>query len=326
MEQPTPASSRAAASRAAVPARLNLALLAGSIAVTAACLYAASNGASWGLRIFAAIAFSFVNNTIFSLMHEAVHGVFHPNPTINEAAGRISAAFFPTAFSLQRTFHLAHHRNNRSDCERFDYYGPQENRVLKFAQWYCILTGIYWAASPVFCVVYALTAGLVPWTRLLAADNRLGRQTSAEPFLESLRSVSPTTARIDVAISAAIQAAMIYLLDLNLVGWAMCYACFAMNWSSLQYTDHAFSSLDRHEGAWNLRVNPVVRLIFLNYHHHLAHHREPGIPWTELPRLVRAEDPNPTFWSIYLRMWAGPRPLPGRDQIVAENDSLSPSP
>ena len=47
MEQPTPASSRAAASRAAVPARLNLALLAGSIAVTAACLYAASNGASW---------------------------------------------------------------------------------------------------------------------------------------------------------------------------------------------------------------------------------------------------------------------------------------
>jgi fatty acid desaturase len=86
-----------------------------------------------------------------------------------------------------------------------------------------------------------------------------------------------------------------------------------VNWSSLQYTDHAFSSLDRQEGAWNLRVNPVVRLIFLNYHHHLVHHREPGIPWTELPRLVRPEDPSPSFWSIYLRMWAGPRPLPGKN-------------
>jgi fatty acid desaturase len=299
--------------RAAVPARLNLALLAGSITATAACLYLASNGSSLTLRIGAAVAFSFFNNTLFSLMHEAVHGVFHPNPTINGCAGRLSAAFFPTAFSLQRAFHLAHHRNNRSDRERFDFYAPHESRFLKFVQWYCILTGLYWVASPLFCVIYAATAGLVPWARLLAPNNRFGRQTSAEPFLDSLRGVSPTAARIDVAISVLIQAIMAYLLGLDLVGWFLSYACFAVNWSSLQYTDHAFSPLDRHEGAWNLRVNPVVRLLFLNYHHHLAHHRDPSMPWTALPDLVRAEDPNPTFWSIYLRMWAGPRPLPAAD-------------
>ena len=34
---------------------------------------------------------------------------------------------------------------------------------------------------------------------------------------------------------------------------------------------------------------------------------------TELPRLVRPEDPSPSFWSIYLKMWAGPRPLPATD-------------
>ena len=303
------ASSRAGA---AIPARLNLVLLAVAIMVAAGCLYLASNGAPLALRIGAAIAFSFVNNTNFSLMHEAVHGVFHPNPAVNDAAGRICAAFFPTSFSLQRVFHLSHHRNNRSDIERFDYYGAHENRLLKFAQWYCILTGLYWIAAPLFSAIYALTAGLVPWARLLAPDNRFGRQTSAEPFLDSLRGVSATSARIDVAISIAIQAALIYLLDLDLAGWALCYACFAVNWSSLQYTDHAFSPLDRHEGAWNLRVNPLVRLIFLNYHHHLAHHREPGRPWTELPALVRPDDPNPSFWSIYLRMWRGPRPLPER--------------
>jgi fatty acid desaturase len=296
-----------------VPGRLNLALLAGAVAVSACCLYLASNGGSLAMTTGAAVAFSFFNNTIFSLMHEAVHGVFHPNPKINAFAGRIASAFFPTAFSLQRAFHLSHHRNNRSDRERFDFYGPQENRVLKFTQWYCILTGLYWAASPLFCVVYAATAGLVRWDKLLAADHRLARQTSAESFLDSLHNVPSATARVDVAISAAIQAAMIYLLDLNLLGWLLCYACFAVNWSSLQYTDHAFSPLDRQEGAWNLRVNPVVRLIFLNYHHHLAHHREPGVPWIELPRLVRSDDPNPTFWSIYLKMWAGPRRLPGKD-------------
>lgn len=302
------------ASFAAIPARLNLALLAGTIAVTATCLYLVSHSGSLPIVIAAAIAFSFFNNTMFSLMHEAVHGVLNPDPRLNDAAGRIAAAFFPTAFSLQRAFHLAHHRNNRSDSERFDYYGPHENRLLKFAQWYCILTGLYWIASPLFCVVYTLTAGIVPWTRLLAPDNRFGQQTSAEPFLESLKSVRPMSARLDVALSAAIQAALFYLLDLSFAGWLICYACFAVNWSSLQYADHAFSRLDQHEGAWNLRVNPIVRLIFLNYHHHLAHHRAPGTPWTQLPRLVRPEDPSPTFWSVYLRMWAGPRPLPKKGQ------------
>ena len=46
---------------------------------------------------------------------------------------------------------------------------------------------------------------------------------------------------------------------------------------------------------------------------HLAHHRAPGMPWTGLPGLVRPEDPAPTFWSIYLTMWRGPRPLPTKN-------------
>ena len=309
--------SRAAAWRAAIPARLNLALLVGAVMVTAVCLYLASHTGSWAVMIAAAIAFSFVNNTIFSLMHEAVHGVFHPNAAINEAAGRIAAALFPTAFSLQRTFHLAHHRNNRSDCERFDYYGPRENRLLKFAQWYCILTGLYWAASPVFCVIYALTARIVPWTRLLKPDNRFGQQTSAEPFLESLRSVHPRTARLDIALSVAIQGAMIYLLDLSFAGWALCYACFAVNWSSLQYTDHAWSPRDMREGAWNLRFWPITQAIFLNYNLHLVHHRQPDIPWIHLRRFVRHGDPNPSFWPIYLSLWGGARPAPATVQTVA---------
>ena len=67
---------------------------------------------------------------------------------------------------------------------------------------------------------------------------------------------------------------------------AVCYAAFAINWSSLQYTDHAFSKLDVRDGAWNLRVNPSTRLLFLNYHHHLAHHRHPQVPWIHLGRFV----------------------------------------
>ncbi|HYU30569.1 MAG TPA: fatty acid desaturase, partial [Thermoanaerobaculia bacterium] len=79
-----------------IPGALNLALAVAAPAAALGLLAFASHTPSWGWRIAAALAFSYVNNTIFSLLHEAVHGHFHPSRTINEAAGRFLAAFFPT--------------------------------------------------------------------------------------------------------------------------------------------------------------------------------------------------------------------------------------
>ncbi|MCI2400566.1 fatty acid desaturase [Aliiroseovarius subalbicans] len=294
-----------------IPGRLNLTILLGGIAGLAACLWVASHAPWWGV-IPAMIAFSFGGNTMYALMHEAVHRHFHPRPVVNENAGRIIAGFFPTAFSLQRAFHLAHHRNNRTELERFDYYAPGENRLIKAVQWYMILTGLYWIALPLFAVIYFIAADLIRWRHLFGDKGAwFSKQTSAQEFLDALEEVPVWRARTDIAIAAGVQLVLIVALDISLTGWLACYAAFALNWSSLQYTDHAFSELDRTEGAWNLKVNPVTRRIFLNYHYHLAHHRDPSIPWTDLPHHVRPSDPRPTFWQIYRQMWAGPRPLPG---------------
>ncbi len=297
-----------------MPARLNLVLVGGMGASLCTLLWLASHAQSWWLVLAAAVAFSFLNNTAYSLMHEAVHRHLHPNPLVNEAAGRLLAAFFPTAFSLQRVFHLAHHRNNRTEHERFDYYRPGENRLIKFAQWYCILTGLYWLISPLFCLVYCLAADLLRWRTLFGAKGDwFSRQTSAQEFLDAVETVPVRTARLDILFSLAVQAALAWFLDLSLFGWCAAYAAFAVNWSSLQYTDHAFSPLDSHEGAWNLKVGPLSRLLFLNYHFHLVHHRDPSIAWIDLPRHARTEDPSPRFWTIYLRMWKGPRPVPAAE-------------
>jgi len=264
------------------------------------------------VTLIAGIAFSFVGNTFYSLMHEAVHRHFHRSAWVNEAAGRFAAGFFPTAFSLQRAFHLSHHRNNRSEHERFDYYAPHENRAIKFLQWYLILTGVYWVLPPLFCSVYFFAAEILNWRRLFGARGAwFARQTSAESFLGVLNSVPIWKARADTIVSLLIQVALFVVLDLSFAGWAICYALFAVNWSSLQYTDHAFSELDTKEGAWNLRVNPSIRLLFLNYHFHLVHHRDPSIPWIHLPKHASEADPSQSFWSIYLQMWRGPKPLPG---------------
>jgi fatty acid desaturase len=289
----------------------NVVLMVGTVGIAAGCLWTASHATSPLVVLIAAILFGFVNNTLFSLMHEAVHGMFHSNRTVNEAAGNIAAAFFPTIFVVQRLSHLTHHKNNRSDVERFDYYEPSDNHVLKVAQWYSILTGLYWLFIPVFTTVYALFGGFIPWRRIVATDGVVGRQTSATAYFESLQLIPMSSIRFGYLLTIAVQALLIWGLDLSFWRWAACYACFGLIWSSLQYADHAFSALDKHEGAWNLTVSPFTRLTFLNYHFHLCHHRDITVPWRKLPDRVRNDDPTIPFKHMLYFMWAGPRLKPG---------------
>jgi fatty acid desaturase len=289
----------------------NLVLMAGAIASAMACLWAASHAMSPLVVLLAAVLFGFANNTIFSFMHEAVHGMFHPNRMVNETAGNIAAAFFPTVFVVQRLSHLTHHRNNRSDVERFDYYQPGDNHLLKVAQWYSILTGLYWLFIPVFTTIYALFGDLIPWRRIVATNGVVGRQTSATAYFDSLQQIPMSRVRFGWLLTIVVQLALFWSLDLAFWRWAACYACFGLMWSSLQYADHAFSTLDEREGAWNLTVSPFTRMAFLNYHFHLCHHRDPTVQWRRLPEQVRRDDASLAFTHILYFMWAGPRLKPG---------------
>ena len=103
-----------------MPERLNWLILALSAAATGALLWLASYGA-WWLALCAAVAFAFVNNVPFALMHEAVHGVAAATPRRNTILGFLASCMFPTSFSLQRIAHLGHHARNRTDKELYDY-------------------------------------------------------------------------------------------------------------------------------------------------------------------------------------------------------------
>ena len=100
-----------------IPARANMAIAAVAVAANLALLWTASHAPNWWVVALAAFAFSFTNNTVFSLHHEAVHRCFHPDIRINEGAGVLFAAFFPTIFQIQRISHFGHHRRNRTDEE-----------------------------------------------------------------------------------------------------------------------------------------------------------------------------------------------------------------
>jgi len=134
---------------------------------------------------------------------------------------------------------------------------------------------------------------------------------SAKPYFGSLQLIPMWRIRMGFALTLCVQALMIWGLDLSLWGWAACYAAFGLMWSSLQYADHAFSPLDNIKGTWNLRVNGLVRLAYLNYHFHQCHHRDITIPWRFLPAAERPDDRSIAFKDMLYFMWSGPRLTPG---------------
>ena len=295
-----------------IPVALNVSIAVCACATAAILLRAASHCDSWWKVALCAAAFSFVGNTVFSCLHECVHGIFHPNPRINYAFGVLCAALFPTGFSLQRAAHLAHHRNNRTENESFDYIYPGDNKLLKILQWYGIISGVYWAVVVLGWVMYLLLPFAFRRKSLKPQWSQVAEHTSGPAYVRAFATAPPVRARLELVVTITLQLAAYCFLDLSPAGWLACYVAFGINWSAIQYADHAFSSLDVIEGAWDLRVHPWVQAVFLNYHLHLAHHRQPTLPWIYLPRFVDRDRFRPRFITHYARMWLGPRRAPER--------------
>lgn len=287
------------------PATLLIACTA--LAVNGACLWIAAHASSISAAILAAMIFSFSNHTIFVVVHEAVHGISMPSRFANEVFGSILAATFPQSFCLQRAFHLSHHRNNRTDSEFFDAIRDDDIAWLKICQWYGILLGEYWLRVPLACLLWLVCPALLRKPFLRDTQRSTVRSWGGYNILEGLDRVPPIRSRIEILWAIAFHALCWYALDLNLTAVLLCYAAFAVNWGSLQYATHAFSERSVRDGAFDLRAPGWLRVVLLNYHLHLVHHRDPTIPWSQLPRFVDDLRPRPSFLGQYLKMWLGPR-------------------
>ena len=139
-----------------IPANLNMFILVLAIVISVSALWGAAHADSIWLKALSVVLFSFSANTLFALLHESVHLILHPNRLLNELLGQIPAAFFPTSLSLQRGYHLIHHKNNRGPLERFDYIHDGDIKWLKYAQWYGILTGVYWFFTVLGTVLFLI--------------------------------------------------------------------------------------------------------------------------------------------------------------------------
>jgi len=291
-----------------IPGVLNVSIFLLSASLSIGILWLAGQQVTWWGLLICAVGFSFVNNTVFSLLHEATHGNFHSNIKINNTFGRFAAALFPTSFSMQQVYHLGHHRRNRTDAEMFDLYYPGDNLLIKKIIIYGTVLGFYWTTPFISCILFFLSPKWIlspriknsPFLVSLSADHMLGG-------LEKIV-IKAWLVRLEIILTIGVQLSIFYFLNLDFWSWIVCYWAFGINWGGLQYADHVNSARNIREGAWNLKVNPLVRWIFLNYHLHLVHHRYPNMSWIYLPRLRNSQDPMPTYGKKFWEFLSGPRP------------------
>jgi len=294
-----------------IPVTLNLLIFAGAFCGCLALLWCASHLAL-GWKLLAAACFAVVNNTMFTLMHEAIHGVLLPNAAANTLLGLVCGAFVPVPLTAYHYGHMQHHIRNRTDVELFDYYLPTDSRFRKNVWLYLgNLSGGFWTLMMLGTLLYLF----FPW---FFRSPR--RAQEAESFgigagVGDIAQLPLLKTWLQCLFVVLVQAAIIFLLDLSLAGWLLCYGAFALHWSALQYAHHAWSVRDVKTGAWNLRVFAPVRWLSLNYHYHLAHHTHPDVPWIYLGEFVHQDETRPSFLKNYLALWKGVRPAPlmGKD-------------
>ena len=250
----------------------------------------------------AAILFAVVMNSVYSIIHEAEHGILFDDRRLNDGAGVLMSLLFPAPFHLIRQGHIGHHQRNRSDDEAFDFWFDGEHPLWKRLQFYGILTGFYWLVVVMSSAVVLLVPG---WLR----GSKFGFDRPSAAFMDSLNPASWRLIRFEAALVIAAHISLLAWLDFALIPYAVMYMVFGISWSAMQYVHHFGTERDVLNGARNLWIAWPIDVLWLNHNWHLTHHRHPTIPWIYLPRVAREEQATARGflpWA-YFKMWRGPR-------------------
>ena len=284
-----------------IPSGVNALLLVGQAAgfVGFVALAASIQNAWWMLPLGVAFALWMVG--LYSLLHEAEHGLLFERPRLNAAGGVLLAALFPAPYHLLRQGHIGHHQRNRSDDEAFEFWFPGESPAWKRLQWYGILTGGFYAM-----IVLGNVAVLALPFVLHAKAFRFDRPSAA--FFESLNPKYARLIALEAAGVLALHAGVVWLSGIAPWRYVLLYACFGFLWSALQYVHHHGTERHVTRGALNLWLFPGIERLWLNHNWHRTHHEHPTVSWIHLDRLGRATAARPRPWLPlrYLKMWRGP--------------------
>lgn len=305
-----------AARRHRIPRRANLALSGLIAAADLLALFALPlwlPGQPW--LALALLPFVLVTPIHWALIHEATHGLLHPDRRRNSALGRALSVLFGAPFAVLRFGHLLHHGLNGRMSERPDVYDPaRTSRWLAALAFYPrLLGGLYLAEIAATLLVFLPRALLTPIIRRAfygGCPDTGGASERAIALLTADRRLAEM--RWDAAcilllfgLAALSYGALWPLLVLALLGRGLLVSLF----------DNAFhygGPLGDSRHAFDTALPAPLSRLLLHGNLHGVHHRHPTLPWCHLPARAPA-DPGrdgPGYLACLLRQLGGPRPAP----------------
>lgn len=263
-----------------------------------------------------------LTTSYWSLLHEGIHAVLHPNRRVNDALSRWLAIGFPAPFAVLRFGHLKHHQFNRTAIDRSEVYDAAQRSRWRAALGYYpqLLIGLYASEVAALLLVW-LPPGL-----LLRLARRLPAEHGLPPLAHSidrqlLRADALRAIRVDSAASLTLIALGVWLYGPH--GWMLLLALLGRG-MLISLTDNAYHyATPLHAPgsdvrfALNLRLPRLASALILHFNYHAVHHRHPALPWCALPGAALADElcSAPGYAAALLAQLRGPiasRDLPQR--------------
>jgi fatty acid desaturase len=219
-----------------------------------------------------------LNLPFWSLIHEAIHKNLLPGREVNEAAGRFMSVLFGIPYQVLRFGHLMHHQYNREwEAELYD--DNQSGIVAHLTHFSKMLGGLYLSEVAAAFALAQLPLKISKRVmKLVFADGR-----HYEAALNALlKKESVEKIRIDSFIIM-----LLYGLFFVASGsWTLPLVIILGRAFAVSLMDNAYhygTPLDNSVPAKELRASMIFERFILNFNHHLTHHRNPALPWNQLP-------------------------------------------
>jgi fatty acid desaturase len=229
-----------------------------------------------------------LTNPFWSLIHEAIHDLYHPNPRINAFFGRAAGILFGSPFRILRLSHLLHHKLNRTPVEATELYDAKKHSRpgALVGYYFQILGGLYLlevVSGPLFFFPRAWLRSFA--SRFIDTQSVTGMLMQAWIRNESIREI-----RADAAVISSWFGLSLWCYGEN---WPLLLAVLGARGFLISFLDNVYhyrTPVNDIFFAHNLWLPAPCAKLLLHFNLHGVHHRNPALPWNHLARVFRQRD------------------------------------
>jgi fatty acid desaturase len=247
-------------------------------------------------------------NTLWALIHEAIHTMLHPQSRISNLMGRSLALSLGIGFHLARFGHLTHHRFNRQGIDLTEGYDPAKTpKWLASIRYYLQITLGLYLSEILLPLLFLLPKSLIIKLADKLVDNRYRDNFKQRLLKQSVLA----EIRIDALLMLSIWLTSFYLY--GQYGWILLLAGLGRG-LLISFADnlpHYDTPVDDVRYAYNLKLPKPLQLWLLNFNLHRVHHHYPNVPWRQLPdQFVQSRDKlDRNYFSQALNQLKGVIPI-----------------